>query len=347
MVRSRSKQPQTPRRVFEGGVTLKEFWVKLIEWDQAAGLAALEAGARSLWLPDGLEHLAAELGRVSVVSGKGDRDFEFFDLVSADDVESAAQAAASGGTVVVECPDWKLIPWESLVGRGSVLAVVRSLDEAEQALGVLEQGLFGVVLESSDPEEIRAVGDLIGRAQPVLDLVSARITEVTATGLGDRACVDIAGMFRHGEGLLVGDRAGGLFLVAAETGENAFVAPRPFRVNAGGVHHYVLIPDLGTAYLTELAGGRTVLNVNPNGQTRTAIVGRVKIERRPLLRIAAQCQGVQLSLSPQNAETVNLVRPDGETISIGALQRGDEVMVHLTDTARHLGRSVEEWVLER
>ncbi|MEW6350705.1 MAG: 3-dehydroquinate synthase II [Thermodesulfobacteriota bacterium] len=325
----------------------KEFWVKLVDWDQAAGLAALEAGAQSLWLPEEAEHLAAGLGRVPLVSEDRERGFEFFDLGSAQDVERAAHAASSGRTVVVECPDWKLIPWESLVGRGRVLAVVRSLEEAEQALGVLEQGLFGVVLESRSVETIRAVGDLVGRAQPFLDLVPATITGVTATGLGDRACVDVAGMFRHGEGLLLGDWAGGLFLVAAETGENAFVAPRPFRVNAGGVHHYVLTPDLGTAYLTELTGGRTVLSVNPSGQTRAAIVGRVKIERRPLLRITAECQGVQLSLSPQNAETVNLVNPDGETISIGALQPGDEVMVHLAGSARHLGRSVEEWILER
>ncbi len=262
----------------------KEYWVKLVEWDQAAGLAALEAGARSLWLPESERHLAGTLGRVSVVSEDGDKGFAFFDLVSAQDVERAAQSAGLGKTVVVGCPDWKLIPWESLVGRGRVLGVVINIEEAEQALGVLEQGLSGVVLESRDPEEIRAVGDLVARAQPVLGLVPAKVIEVASTGMGDRACVDIAGMFHHGEGLLLGDRARGLFLVAADTGENAFVSPRPFRVNAGGVHHYVLIPGLGTAYLTELTGGRQVLSVNPSGRTRTAIVGRVKIERRPLLR---------------------------------------------------------------
>ena len=125
------------------------------------------------------------------------------------------------------------------------------------------------------------------------------------------------------------------------------MAPRPFRVNAGGVHHYILLPGAETAYLSELTGGRAVLAADPSGRTRTAVVGRVKIERRPLVRIAADCNGLEASLVLQNAETVCLVKPNGEPISIAVLETGQEVMVYPTAAARHLGRGVEEWIVER
>jgi 3-dehydroquinate synthase II len=325
----------------------KEFWVKLTEWDQSAALAAIEAGAQYLWPPVGSAQMAKKLGRISLVGEEGNHDFEFVEVLSDSDVSRAVQMAGSGRTVVVACPDWKLIPWENLVDRGRVLALVKTPEQAEQALGALERGLFGVVLESMNPEDIGTVAGLLSRAQPVLQLLPARVTSVTPTGMGDRACVDVAGIFNHGEGLLLGDRAVGLFLVAAETSENAFVAPRPFRVNAGGVHHYVLIPGCKTAYLTEVAGGRTVLSTDASGQSRTFVVGRVKIERRPLIRVVAQSQGIEASLTVQNAETVNLVTKAGELVSVAALQPGEEVMIYVTEQARHLGRQVDEWIIER
>ena len=50
------------------------------------------------------------------------------------------------------------------------------------------------------------------------------------------------------------------------------------------VHAYVAIPSGRTAYLSELRNASEVLIVNAAGQQRTAIVGRVKIETRPLVR---------------------------------------------------------------
>ena len=88
---------------------------------------------------------------------------------------------------------------------------------------------------------------------------------------------------RPGEGLLTGSFAGGLFLVAAETAETGYVASRPFRVNAGALHQYVAAPGGRTAYLAELRAGAAVLVADAAGRVRPEVVGRCKVERRPMV----------------------------------------------------------------
>jgi 3-dehydroquinate synthase II len=325
----------------------KQFWVKLSQWNEHAVQAALAGAADTLWPPAGTQALPHRIEGLGLVGDQGDLDFETISLGSAADVDRAAGLARSGRTVVVTCSNWRLIPWENLVGSGRVLAVVKDALQAEEALTVLESGLAGVVLECDDPSEITAVGAFITRTATNLQLFSARITSITSVGLGSRACVDVAGLFRHGEGLLVGDKAAALFLVGAETDENYFVPARPFRVNAGGLHHYVLCPGYKTCYLSELSGGMPVLAVDESGRTRTIPAGRIKIERRPLVRVLAQHDGMDMSVLLQNAETVSLVQPDGEPISLADLKSGCEVLVHLGSSARHLGREADEWVLEK
>ncbi|MBI4961888.1 MAG: 3-dehydroquinate synthase II [Desulfomonile tiedjei] len=325
----------------------KQFWVRLSQWNEAAAQAALEADADAVWPPEGFHVEARKIDGLRVAGKQGDLDFEIISLGSAADVDRAAELARSGRLVVVDCPNWRLIPWENLVGSGQVLALVKTRVEAEQALTALESGLSGVVLESDDPLEIGAVGELIRRIEWDLELLPARITSVEPVGVGERACVDVAGLFTHGEGLLVGDKAAALFLVAAETAENPFVASRPFRVNAGGLHHYILCPDGKTGYLSELRGGVSVLAVDPTGRARTVVAGRIKIERRPLIRVVADRAGIEASVLLQNAETVCLVQSNGEPISVTALESGHEVLVHPGSTARHLGKGIEEWLLEK
>ena len=50
------------------------------------------------------------------------------------------------------------------------------------------------------------------------------------------------------------------------------------------VHSYLAAPGERTAYLSELQTGAEVLVVDPQGRQRTAVVGRIKVERRPLVR---------------------------------------------------------------
>lgn len=54
------------------------------------------------------------------------------------------------------------------------------------------------------------------------------------------------------------------------------------------MHAYVAIPGGKTCYLSELQAGKEVIVVDQSGLQRTAIVGRVKIESRPLILIEAK-----------------------------------------------------------
>jgi 3-dehydroquinate synthase II len=180
-----------------------------------------------------------------------------------------------------------------------------------------------------------------------VELTAARITRIRPLGMGDRVCVDTCANMGLGEGMLVGNSSGGLFLVHAESLENPYVAPRPFRVNAGPVHAYIRTPGGRTKYLGELAAGDEVLVVSHQGQTRPAVVGRVKVESRPLMLVAAEAHGKEITAILQNAETIRLTRPDGEAVSIVALQPGDEVLAALEEAGRHFGHKIQETILER
>ncbi len=72
-------------------------------------------------------------------------------------------------------------------------------------------------------------------------------------------------------------------------------------VNLLQVHSYTACPNDQTAYLAELKSGKEVLVVNAEGQQRSAIVGRVKIETRPLVGVVTLQQQTLWDLVLQTA----------------------------------------------
>jgi hypothetical protein len=70
--------------------------------------------------------------------------------------------------------------------------------------------------------------------------------------------------------------------------ESQYINSRPFRVNAGAVHAYVQAPSGKTAYLSELKSGAEVLVADAAGRAKTAVVGRCKIETRPMVSTAGR-----------------------------------------------------------
>jgi 3-dehydroquinate synthase II len=165
--------------------------------------------------------------------------------------------------------------------------------------------------------------------------------------MGDRVCLDTCTNMAPGEGMLVGNTSSAFFLVHSESIETPYVATRPFRVNAGGVHAYVLCPDDRTRYLSELAAGDPVLLVRHDGATQVAYLGRSKVERRPMLLVEAEAEGQPVSLVLQNAETIRLTQPGGAPLSVAIAKPGDPVLVHLAAGGRHFGMKVDETLKER
>jgi len=253
--------------------------------------------------------------------------------------------------LIVIGKDWKVIPLENLIAELQkydvrIIAGVKDVAEARTAFETLEHGADGVLIDTDDPNEIKKTLELRERLrQERLPLTVAKVTKVEPLGMGDRACVDTCSLMRRGEGMLVGSFSGAFFLVHSETEESPYVEARPFRVNAGAVHSYILVGDR-TKYLAELSAGDEVLIVNSEGVTRKATVGRVKIERRPLILVEAEAEGRRFSVILQNAETIKLMGKE-RPISVAELKEGDEVLVHLSSEARHFGISIDETIIEK
>ncbi|MUV58108.1 3-dehydroquinate synthase II [Halogeometricum rufum] len=268
------------------------------------------------------------------------------------DHETFAEAAAQDAdyTIVVG-EDWTIIPLENLIARigeeTDLIAGVTTAEEARTAFETLELGADGVLLDSDDPDEIRKTVEVREAAErESLDLQWAEVTAVERTGMADRVCVDTGNLMEHDEGMLVGSMGRGLFFVHAETAESPYVASRPFRVNAGAVHAYVRTPEGGTKYLSELKSGDEVQVVDTEGRTREAIVGRVKIEKRPMFRVEAEVEDDRVETLLQNAETIKVQTREGRT-AVTDLEPGDEILLYYEDTARHFGEAVEESIIEK
>ncbi|MFX1455551.1 MAG: 3-dehydroquinate synthase II [Promethearchaeota archaeon] len=263
--------------------------------------------------------------------------------------------------IIVSASDWKIIPFENLIAEmhnndTDLIAAVNSTQEAELMLKTLEIGVDGVLMLPKTVNDIIELKNLVHITSHI-ELKTAKIINIENIPEAERVCVDTTSLLNVGEGILVGSTAAGFCLIHSETFETQFVASRPFRVNAGDVSAYVLVPDddpsklYRTKYLSELKGGDKVLAVSNKGEARVVSIGRVKIETRPMLRFELQVEledkKILISCICQNAETIRLVGISGKAKSVVNLKIGDEVLVHLGPGATHFGTTIEETIIEK
>ena len=330
---------------------MKTVWVKVVPWNKDLVTAALESGADAVVVPEGHCDAVRELGIIQTVAPDGDlklgEEVVEVEIASKDDEIRAAQLGQAK-IVIVRAADWTIIPLENLIATGArIIAEVETAEEALTAVQVLEAGTEGVLAATSDPTEVGKIIRALKSEAETIDLQPATVLSVRTVGMGDRVCIDTCTNMGVGEGMLVGNSSAALFLVHAESVENPYVEPRPFRVNAGAVHAYVRAPGGKTRYLSEVRAGDDALVVSADGRTQAACIGRSKVERRPLLLVTAQADDQEMSVILQNAETVRLVTPEGEPISVVALEAGSQVLVATEKAGRHFGIKVDETIEER
>jgi 3-dehydroquinate synthase II len=328
---------------------MKQFWVDVRPWKKEIATTAIESGADALVVDKADD--VRRLGRITTIAKDGDLKIGT-DVAECTIMDKASENTAAGirdkKFVIVTTSDWTVIPLENLVAQSDrIIAKVKDLKEAELALTVLERGVAGILLATKDPAVVKAVAQKIKAATGQVSLVPFIVTKITPVGMGDRVCVDTCSILEDGQGMLMGNTSSSMLLVHAETLENPYVAPRPFRVNAGAVHAYIMLPDGKTAYLSDLAIGGNVLVSDAKGKAHTAIVGRTKIERRPLLLVEAESGKTKTSLILQNAETIRLVKEDGSAISVVHLAKCDRVMGCTLEGGRHFGIAVKETIIEK
>ncbi len=287
----------------------------------------------------------------------------FIELKSKEDEREIIELSKTGyfDFIIISAKDWKIIPFENLIAEmhsndTDLIALVDSIKEAEIMLKILEVGVDGVLIKPKEISDIFELKKLI-QTEIHIDLTKAKITNIQNIPEAERVCVDSTSLLNFGEGFLVGSTAKGFCLIHSETFDTEFVSSRPFRVNAGDISSYILVPDKDpkniyrTNYLSELKGGKKVLAVSYKGETRVVSVGRVKIETRPMIRFELEVlrgnKKTPMSCICQNAETVRLIGVDGKAKSVVDVKVGDEVLVHIGPGATHFGTAIKEIIIEK
>jgi len=279
-------------------------------------------------------------------------DQDQLDRLILETLQLACAAAVAMPYTVVWFADPTKIPLEIVLAAadrapGRLFTVCADIEEASIVVDVLERGSEGVLFAPKDATEVFALARLLEADSPALELTTLIVEKIEHHGLGDRVCVDTCTHFEEDEGILVGSYSTGFLLSCSETHPLPYMPTRPFRVNAGALHSYVLGPQNRTNYLSELHAGSTVLAVNSAGRTRRVVVGRSKLESRPLLMITAHSiDGVAVNLIVQDDWHVRLLGPGGKVRNVTELQQGDELLGYLATDQRHVGIPIGEFCKE-
>ena len=246
------------------------------------------------------------------------------------------------------------------VGVDALVVSPESLSDADmiEALQIAKSQRLEQPASDTSNADTNAISEKI-------DLKRAFVTSVVSAGLADRVALDFTSLLEEGEGCLLGSSAKLLSLVLGETFNSTFVPARPFRVNAGPVHQYVLMaePEGATKYLSEVKAGDSVVVLNGSGGKRKMVVGRAKVEPRPVVKVGFALvdeSEIEGNIFLQQAETVRLAVSGGggggggggRSMSVSVTEipnggGGDEVQILVRlGKGTHVGKSIDSRVVE-
>ncbi len=280
--------------------------------------------------------------------------------VEIDDKSGQSEAISLIGMVpwiLVRCSNWTMVPLENIVAaaRGSGTKIAAYIDKEVELGGAafaLGEGVDAVLvprnllIEASRIFKER-ICTPVRVKETVISVDEAEVLAVESVGMGERACIDLTRQLEDGQGLAIGSISGMLCMIHGESIPSEFVPTRPFRVNAGAIHSYTLIPDGKTKYLSELNSGDEVAIVSENGTAEKATIGRIKIENRPLLMVRFSMQGSLGQVVLQQAETVRIISPGGKIESVTNIEPGMKISLILGNRGRHIGIPIGAEVTEK
>ncbi|MCC9706334.1 3-dehydroquinate synthase II [Streptomyces sp. MNU76] len=315
--------------------------------DKPSTGAGVDLLLRKFTAQDELDALAAENRAASGTPVAG-----FVDVRDDRTLQLSCVGAMALPYTVIHFADPTKIPLEIVLAaaesaEGKLVTVVGDLEEAAIVFDVLERGSDGILFTPRSADDVFALARLLEATTPQLELSTLTVESIRHVGLGDRVCVDTCSHFEEDEGILVGSYSSGFVLCCSETHPLPYMPTRPFRVNAGALHSYTLGPDNRTNYLSEVGSGSALLAVGADGRTRRVVVGRAKLESRPLLEIRTHAEdGRLVSLTVQDDWHVRVLGPGGKVLNVTELRTGDELLGYLAQDKRHVGLPIGEFCKE-
>lgn len=268
-------------------------------------------------------------------------------------LQEACEVVREVPWTVLTFTDPTKIPLEIVIAAaensgGRTVTTVTDVEDAEIVKLVLEHGSDGLLLAPRDADDVVRLARIVEHRPERMELSELVVTAVEHIGMGDRACIDTCSLLEQDEGCLLGSFSSGMFLSCSETHPLPYMPTRPFRWNAGAVHSYVLGPENRTRYISELQAGFPILAVRSDGSVREVRIGRVKIEKRPLLSISARTpDGKTVNVITQDDWHVRLLGPGGSVNNVTELAPGDRLLGYVPTEARHVGLPITEFCDER
>jgi 3-dehydroquinate synthase II len=159
---------------------MKKLWINVVPYQKDLAIAALESGAEAVIVPDGQSETVRQFGKIKTVEKNGDIrpgvNVEFIDIAGKDDEDKAAAVLAEK-IVVLRMLDWTIIPIENLLARRgkNIMVQVENSEQARLMIEILEKGVDGVVLKTTDINEIKKCADIIRGVSEKVELVTANI----------------------------------------------------------------------------------------------------------------------------------------------------------------------------
>ncbi|MDP4146801.1 MAG: 3-dehydroquinate synthase II [Bacillota bacterium] len=214
---------------------------------------------------------------------------------------------------------------------------------------VMEMGSHSVLLSSKNPEHVLSLKKQMDKlTQNKINIKELTIVELKHIGMGDRICIDTTSTLKEDEGLILGSTSSGGILVSSETHFLPYMELRPFRVNAGALHLYAWNAEDKTDYLSELKAGSEIMTVDSKGNTRFVSVGRIKMERRPLLLVKAKDENnIEVNVIIQDDWHVRIIGVKGNPMNCTELKPGDKVLGYTCESGRHVGIKIDENIIEK
>lgn len=331
---------------------MKTVWLDCRNWEKELVTTAIESGVDAVLVNSSDVEKVKALGLISVIADSKEADLKLgkdvLEITIKNKKDEERVASLSKEMAIVDSQDWTIIPLENIIAQGAkAVFPVASVEDAKVALTILEKGVWGILIRTDQPSVVKEIVKYAKGIGSQLELQEFIIKDIQKVSMGDRVCIDTITDMKLGEGMLIGNYSNAFFLVHSESVENPYVEPRPFRVNAGAVHAYILMPNGKTKYLDELKTGDDVLITNQKGETFASSVGRLKIEKRPMLNVIAHAGNKEVSLILQNAETIRLTKLSGEPISVVKLAKGDKVLGYTEEGGRHFGFKISETISEK
>ncbi|WP_407272501.1 3-dehydroquinate synthase II [Radiobacillus sp. PE A8.2] len=177
-----------------------------------------------------------------------------------------------------------------------------------------------------------------------MNIQEAEVIKIEKVGIGTRICIDVVDNLDPLEGALVGNTGHGYLMVLSENRSTKTYPARPFRINCGALHQYIYLGEEQTIYLSEMKPGMRLPIVN-KGQARMVAVGRVKAEKRELIRVVCKIADKEISATLQASDSVHVLS-NKLAQSVETLELGDKILCLPDEPGRHLGKKIEEEIWE-